>query len=106
MHVTLPTSVPPSDERSGKKTPEYKAVINGYGDITRTLKLTPSANAELSRKFIQESWIEPGVNCSNDDLLNSALAQILQKASQFQVFLSMLRDMAGMDHVVKQLQGK
>ena len=68
--------------------------------------MTPSANAELSRRFIQENWIEPGVKCSNDDLLNSTLLQIRQKASQFQVFLSMLRDMAGMDLVVKQLQGK
>ena len=68
--------------------------------------MTPSANTALSIKFIQENWIEPGVKCSNDNLLESALAQILQKASQFQVFLSMLRDMAGMDLVVKQLQGK
>ena len=98
--------MPPSDKRSGKETPEYKAVINAYGDITRALQMTPSANAELSRRFIQENWIEPGVKCSNDDLLNSALYQIRQKASQFQVFLSMLRDMAGMDLVVKQLQGK
>ena len=104
-YVTLLLSEPPSDERSGRETPEYKAVKNAYGNITRALQMTPTANAALSIKFIQENWIAPGVKCSSDDLLNCAWTQIQQKASQFQVFLSMLRDMAGMDLVVKQLQG-
>ena len=104
-YVTLLLSEPPGDKRSGLETPEYKAVINAYGDITHALQMIPTANAELSTKFIQENWIAPGVKCSNNDLLNSALVQIRLKASQFQVFLSMLRDMAGMDLVVERLQG-
>lgn len=67
--------------------------------------MTPGAIGALTSKFMQKGWIDNNVKPSEEALVHCACGKIREKASEFQTFLGMLKDMAGMNTIVEQLEG-
>ena len=93
-----------STERSGRNTPEYKKVKNNMENIVEALKATPSAKDKLSMKCKQNEWLSESVDPLEEDLVRLVLERIRQRASQFTLFISMLRQITGMDQIADTLE--
>lgn len=90
---------------SGKDTPEYKSVKENLCDITDALQCNQPASKKLKQKFKEEGWLESYGELKDDEISTLVLNRIKSNVSQFEVFISMLKDIAGMDLVVSKLNG-
>ena len=78
---------------------------NNLNRIVRYLKSSPSANGTLSWKFIEKGWLAAIANPTEDQLVTLLLGRIEYDANQYGEFIDMLRDIEGMDLIVKSLTG-
>ena len=78
-------------------------MITNLSDITKALEMNPSAGQSLKRKFKEESWISSTSQSTEEELVTRALARIELDPNQYTKFIAMLRDIEGMDLIVKKL---
>ena len=83
----------------------YDKVLNVLDDITQALQLNPCARDKLTRLCQQEKWLNIAATPLEGELVKLALKRIEQDASQFDLFIDMLRNIEGMDLIVKTLTG-
>ena len=83
----------------------YYKVLNELDYITKTLKLISGAKGKLTRLYQQKEWLGIEARPEEDELVTLALNRIKQDPSQFDLFIDMLRDIEGMDLIVKALTG-
>ena len=69
------------------------------------LDVNRDANQRLRRKFQKERWLSVGSDTRGGRLVTVALSRIENNAGQFQQFIDMLKDIDGMDQIVKKLTG-
>ena len=91
---------------SGTNSPEYRSVNTNRSRITSALKSNPTASKTLKQKFKEESWLEPTDDPDEDALVTLILNRIKHDVNQFQKFIHMLRDIAGMDQIENMLKSK
>ena len=84
---------------------EYNKVLNELNGITETLQLNPGARDKLTRLYQQEKWLNIAATPVEGKLVKLALKRIEQDSSQFDRFIDMLRNIEGMDLIVKTLTG-
>ena len=91
--------------RSGKGIPEYQRVITNLESITTALQLNPPASQSLRQKCKEKKWLGLAANPREEQLATFVLGRIEQDANQYDEFITMLRDIEGMDLIVKTLTG-
>ena len=75
----------------------YDKILRNLVAITRALKLTHGAQEKLTLHYKQNEWIDITENLMEDELVTLALKQ---DPNQYDRFVSMLRDIEGMDLIV------
>ena len=88
----------------GKNTPEYQRVLGNMGKITEALATTPGAKEALSEKCKEKGRLSLSVNPTEKELVEFWLVRIDQNTDQFDVFVSMLGKIAGLDLIVECLK--
>ena len=83
----------------------YDCVLNNLDRVTSSLRATPGAQEALAVHYKQKKWLDVTENPSVNDLVTLALTRIKQDSSQYDEFLTMLRNIEGMDLIVKMLYG-
>ena len=83
----------------------YDKVLNDLDAITETLQLNPGAREKLTRIYQQKKWVNIAATPVEGELVKLALKRIEQDPSQFDRFIDMLRNIEGMDLIVKTLTG-
>ena len=83
----------------------YDRILRHLVAITRALKLTHGAREKLSLHYKQNEWIDITENPIEDELVTLALMRIKQDPNQYDQFVSMLRDIEGMDLIVNTITG-
>lgn len=68
--------------------------------MTDTLRSTPGARELLTLHYKQNKWLKVTENPREDELVTFALVRIEQDPSQYDIFITMLRDIEGMDLIV------
>ena len=91
-------------KRGGKNTPEYKKMLNKMQRVIDALVVTPGAKQQLDVKCKEKSWFTISASVSEGELIEFVLERVNQNADQFDVFLSMLNKIDGMDQVVADLR--
>ena len=69
------------------------------------LDVNHDANQRLRQKFHEKRWLSAGSDTGGEGLVTVALLRIKNDAGQFQQFIDMLKDIDGMDQIVKKLTG-
>ena len=72
-------------------------------NIITTLKLTPGATDMLTGMYKQKRWMNITVHPTEGQLVTLALDRIQQDSNQYDLFIDMLRDISGMDLIVKRI---
>lgn len=91
---------------SGKNSPEYRSVNINRSSITDALKSNPYASKTLKQKFKEKWWLERADDPDDDELVTLILSRIENDVNQFEEFLGMLRNIAGMDQIENILKSK
>ena len=78
----------------------YDKIRRNLVAITKTLKSTHGAREKLTLHYKQNEWIDITENPLEDELVTLALMRIKQDPNQYDLFVSMLHDIEGMDLVV------
>ena len=73
--------------------------------IIDAFHMVPSSSEILRSKFIESGWISFHQHPTEEELVILALGRIEMDTLQFQKFVTMLRDIKGMEPVVQQLTG-
>ena len=90
---------------TSRKSPQYKAVLSHLEKLTTTLTVTPGAESSLLLKFQELSWLAIGAVATAQELVTLALNRIETDVRDYEVFINMLKDTAGMEQVVKMIVG-
>ena len=81
----------------------YDRVRSNLDSIISSLKATPGAREALTVQFNMEKWFPLTESPTEYELVILALTRIKQDPSQYDIFLTMLREIEGMDLIVKML---
>ena len=84
-----------------RDTREYKAVQNEMETVIDHLKLNQGARESLTTKYQKKGWIGMAENPEPKQLVTLALGRIDNDPREYEVFISMLKGIAGMDIIVK-----
>ena len=82
---------------------EYDRVLSNLVAITNTLKSTPGAQAELTKHYQQNKWLDITENPNADKLVTLALERIKLDSSQYGLFVSILRCITGLDTIADKI---
>ena len=83
----------------------YDSVLSSLSDITETLKLNSGARDKLTSLYQEHKWLNISEKPVEDDLVKLALNRIKQDPNQFDMFISILNEIEGMDLIIKTLTG-
>ena len=89
-------------------TPEYNSVLSNLIIITKHLKVNEEAKESLILMYKQEKWLTITAkpeDMQENKLVNLALVMIESDTKHFDIFITMLENITGMDEVVKKLKG-
>ena len=90
---------------SGKETREYNSVLQHIGIIGYSLKGNSAAKETLIHKYQENKWIDL-TECPHEvSLVRLALNRITIDASEYHVFMEMLKVIVGMDVIIKKIEG-
>lgn len=90
---------------AGKETREYKCVLEHMGTIYDHLKINKGARESLTIKYEEKRWIALGESPNEKFLVEQALARISSDASQYHIFMDMLKEIVGMEIIWKKIRG-
>ena len=92
-------------ESSGKNTPQYESVRVSYDSLIDFLRNNQRAKQDLFNKFVTKNWIDTG-DCPNENvLINIAMDRIKNKSTEYNAFLSILKQISGTSHILDKLKG-
>ena len=80
-------------------------MLDNMDTITEHLKVNSAAKQSLTLKYQQESWVEIAERPGEASLVEIALKRISDDVSQYKTFMAVLRDIVGMDIIVRKIQG-
>ena len=90
---------------SGKETREYRSILEHIGIIGYSLKGNSLAKEMLIQKYQEYKWIDL-TECPHEiSLVRLALHRITIDASEYHVFMEMLKVIVGMDVIKKKIEG-
>lgn len=89
--------------RSGKDTLEYMKVRKNFSCIIKSLQSIHAARQQMRTKFIEKGWLSLTSKPTEDELVTQALGRIEIDVTQFPVFITILREIQGMDQIVKKM---
>lgn len=89
---------------SGKETGEYRSVLKNRQMIIDHLQEN-HAKDQITMKYIEHQWIDITASLSGSDIITFALNRISADPRQYDAFMDMLRDIVGMEMVVKEIEG-
>ena len=87
-------------------SPQYTSVRKNYESLTQFLEVNEEAKKSLTRKYKSEGWLDPVATPSEDKLVSQVLVRIKDDSKQYDVFISMLKEIVGTEEIVKKLTGK
>ena len=87
-------------------SPQYTSVRRNYEKLTQFLEVNVEAKKSLTRKYKSEDWLDPVATPSEDELVSQVMVRIKDDPKQYDVFISMLKKIAGTNQIVKKLTGK
>lgn len=90
---------------NGNGTREFKSVREHMSAIYAHLQVNDEARKLLTMKYQEKSWIGIGESPEPSNLVPKALVRISGDASQYHMFMRMLKDIKGMDIVVNKIEG-
>ena len=79
----------------------YDCVCSHLVNITSLLQITKGARERLTQHYIQRRWLDSTQSPSENELVQQALLRIKIDPSQYDTFLTMIRDTEGLDLIVK-----
>ena len=82
----------------------YDCVCSHLVNITSLIQTTKGARERLTQHYIQQRWLDSTQNPSENELVKQALLRIKIDPSQYDTFLTMVRDTEGLDLIVKALK--
>ena len=86
--------------------PQYKSVQRNFVTIAQHLKENKDAKKVLTWQYISKGWLDPVTTPSEDELVSLVMVRIKDDPKQYDVFISMLKEIAGTEEIVKKLTGK
>ena len=90
---------------SGKDTPQYKAVQKSIEVITHHLVVSEDAKEDLRLKYIKHNWLAKHARPEASALVVMALGRIELDVKEYEEFIAILKDIAGMGQIVGILIG-
>ena len=91
---------------TGINSPEFVSVRRNFATLAQHLKVNKDAKEVLTWKYISEGWLDPVATPSGDELLSQVMVRIKQDPKQYDVFIEMLKEIAGTNQIVQKLTGK
>ena len=89
---------------TAQTSPQYNSVLENNCDIVDTLNSTPGATTRLWTKYKEKVWSNICTEQTSNTLVTTALNRIKNDAKHFETFLTMLKDIAGLDLIVAKLE--
>ena len=89
---------------SGKDSPQHKIVKKNLKHIVGTLKSNTAAHDAMRMSMKSEGWLEVYEKPTAEDLVSIIQNRIELEVCDYDVFMDMLRNTDGMDHIAKKLQ--
>ena len=83
----------------------YKAVLSDLETLITTFRVTPEAEVSLLLKLQERLWLPIGAEASAKELVTLALNRIEDDVRDYEVFINILRNIAGMEQVVNIITG-
>ena len=102
----------PPVKGSSKKNPEYEKARDNMEMFIKAIAVIPEALTKLTIKFMSARWLEPNfqVNDRPNKIAKVLFTQVLNRiendSSQYEVFMTMLKDIDGTDQIVRNLTGR
>lgn len=90
---------------AGKETREYKCVLEHMGTICNHLKVNKGARESLTIKYEEKGWLALGETPNEKFLVEQVLTRISSDASQYHIFMDMLKEIVGMEIIWKKIKG-
>ena len=90
---------------NGKESKAYKSVLACNTNITGCLKANSDAKDALNLEYQKREWIKPTATLNETELVTLVLDRIENDAGQYDIFMDMLKEIQGMDLIVKSLKG-
>ena len=84
---------------------QYRAVLSHLKALTTALRVTPGAESSLLLKFQELLWLATGAKASAKELVTLSLNRINNDFKDYDVFINMLRNLKGMEHMVNKMAG-
>ena len=84
----------------------YDHVCSHLVDITHVLETTKGACKYLTQHYIQMGWLENTEQPTEVELVRQALQRIKINPNQYEIFLTMLRNIKGLDLIVSTITGQ
>ena len=84
---------------------QYTSVQKNSVTLTQHLAVSKEAKITLTRQYKSKGWLDPVASPSEDELVSQVMVRIKDDPKQYNVFISMLKEIAGADDIVKKLTG-
>ena len=84
----------------------YDRVCSHLVDITHVLEATKGACKYLTQHYVQMGWLETTEQPSEVELVKQALLRIKIDPNQYEIFLTMLCKIKGLDVIVSAITGQ
>ena len=87
-------------------SPQYTSVQRNYEILTRHLQANEEAKTSLTCKYKSENWLDHLATPSGHELVSQAMVRIEGDPKQYDMFISMLKEIAGTNVIIQKLTGK
>lgn len=90
---------------NGKESKAYKTVLACITDITDCLKANRPAKDALILEYQKREWINITETLNETELVMLVLNRVSSDAGQYDIFIDMLKNIAGTNLIVNKLKG-
>lgn len=90
---------------NGKKTREYKSVLEHKTSICECLRVNTDGKTSLTGKYQEKEWLSIGAKPDEETLVDIVLNRISNDARQYDIFMEMLVGIPGIDIILKNIKG-
>ena len=91
---------------TGSNSPQYKSIRRNFAILAKHLKVNKNAKDELTWQYKSKGWLDLVATPSEFELVSQVMVRIEEDPKQYDVFISMLKEIAGTDQIVQKLTGK
>ena len=89
-----------------KYSPQHTSVRRNYDILTRHLQASENAKTSLTDKYKSAGWLDHLATPSGHELVSQVMVRIEGDPKQYDMFIEMLKEIAGTDIIVQKLTGK